>query len=60
MWKKGLTRMRMILDCRRSNVRFRTPPSVDVLTCEGMPRMEVEFGSDSLEALRIPVGSADV
>ena len=42
----------MILDCRRANVYFREPPSVELLTSEGLGRIEVvESGANDLGEL---------
>lgn len=41
VYKKGREKMRMILDCRRSNTHFLSPPGVDLLSSEGLSRIEV-------------------
>ena len=45
VWKKEkpgeLRKTRLILDCRRVNGRFRSPPSVELVTGEGFSRIEV-------------------
>ena len=60
VWKKGRERMRMILDCRRSNGRFVNPPGVDLLSSEGLSRIEVDSAQAVDVATRICLGSADV
>ena len=42
VWKKGREKMRLILDCRRSNQLFKDPPYVALLTAEGLGSIEVE------------------
>jgi len=65
VWKKGRQAMRLILDCRRTNRRFRAPPGVDLLTSEGLSRIEVEseagLQADEVERrLQVYLGTADV
>ena len=54
--------MRIIVDARRCNARFRTPPGVDLCSAEGLTRVEVEAECDdpSLEDLALHLGVADV
>ena len=42
VWKKNRASMRMILDCRAANRRFCQPPGVDLLSGEGLGRIEME------------------
>ena len=42
VWKKQRTSMRMILDCRSTNRRLIQPPGVDLLSGEGLGRIEAE------------------
>lgn len=51
--------LRLILDCRRSNRRFRSPPGVELLTAEGWSRVEVELMSDGL-ADPLALGITDI
>ncbi|CAK0800111.1 unnamed protein product, partial [Prorocentrum cordatum] len=39
--KKDGARLRLIVDCRRSNALFRPPPGVDLLSGEGLGRIEM-------------------
>ena len=63
VWKKN-GKIRLILDCRRANILFLEPPGVDLVTSEGLSRIEVENengdDSDLMAALRVFLGSADV
>ena len=59
--------MRLIIDARASNALFADPPSVDLLTSEGLSRIEVDSSlsiSDSIqlaaEELGMAVGIGDV
>ena len=55
--------LRLILDCRAGNRFFVDPPSVDLITSEGLSRIEVKCkgGLDDLWLpLRAHLGSADV
>eukprot|EP00959_Pyramimonas_sp_CCMP1952_P303752 6356503-Pyramimonas_sp.AAC.1 len=45
-WKKGRERQRLILDARRSNQWFGRPPSVDLITAEGLSSIEFDVGPD--------------
>eukprot|EP00959_Pyramimonas_sp_CCMP1952_P290174 6069266-Pyramimonas_sp.AAC.1 len=49
--------MRMVLDCRRSNQRFVAPPGVELLSTEGLGRIECE--AEQADALPIFLGTAD-
>ena len=56
---------RLIIDARRVNRLFLPPPGVDLLTGEGLSRMEIEIEDDvsmhvTLGGLRINLGVADV
>lgn len=57
VYKQGRQRMRMILDCRRSNTHFVSPPGVDLLSSEGLSRIEVRDPAAGAEAA---VAMADV
>ena len=50
--------MRMVLDCRRSNQRFVSPPGVELLSTEGLGRIEFDEASDDLPPIFL--GKADV
>eukprot|EP00973_Karenia_brevis_P054433 7564454-Karenia_brevis.AAC.1 len=41
--RKKDERLRMIIDCRRANARFKAPDNVDMCTAEGLARLEVEI-----------------
>ncbi|CAK0908464.1 unnamed protein product, partial [Prorocentrum cordatum] len=58
VWKKERASMWMALDCRRSNQRFVTPPGVELLSTEGLGRIECE--AEQADALPIFLGKADV
>ncbi|CAK0824653.1 unnamed protein product, partial [Prorocentrum cordatum] len=45
--KKDGARLRFIVDCRRSNALFRPPPGVDLLSGEGLGRVEMPIMGDS-------------
>ena len=68
VWKKDRHKMRMILDCRRSNARFVAPPHVSLVTAEGLGNLEVDAGeaetlaaeSMELDGVALSVGIADV
>ena len=70
VWKVKGKSQRLIVDARRANARFRTPPGVDLMSSESMARMEVEFTEEQLgsraaycaavEEARLYVGTADV
>ncbi|CAK0872205.1 unnamed protein product, partial [Prorocentrum cordatum] len=69
-WKTGRERQRLTLDARRSNQRFRRPPSVDLISAEGLSSIEFDVGrgeepDDELatslaERLSVTAGVADV
>eukprot|EP00959_Pyramimonas_sp_CCMP1952_P322662 6752091-Pyramimonas_sp.AAC.1 len=42
--KKGRERQRLILDARRSNQRFKRPPSVDLITADGAQQQRYRCG----------------
>ncbi|CAK0898545.1 unnamed protein product, partial [Prorocentrum cordatum] len=58
VWGKERASMGMAIDCRRSNQRFVTPPGVDLLSTEGLGRIECE--AEKADALPIFLGKADV
>ncbi|CAK0906248.1 unnamed protein product, partial [Prorocentrum cordatum] len=59
--KKDGERLRLIVDCRRSNALFRPPPGVDLLSGEGLGRIEVPvFKEGDLSELRVVLGVGDV
>ena len=70
VWKKGRLKMRLILDGRRPNRRFRRPPKARLCTSEGLAEIEVELPADVdplspegvalLRALGLGLGVADV
>ncbi|CAK0860615.1 unnamed protein product [Prorocentrum cordatum] len=70
VWKDGRRRLRLIVDARRANAHFRDPPGVELLSSEGLARIEVQMpdaGLSSYEDLRaalqaqqVYIGMADV
>ncbi|CAK0795767.1 unnamed protein product, partial [Prorocentrum cordatum] len=70
VWKDGRRRLRLIVDARRTNAHFRDPPGVELLSSEGLARIEVQMpdsGFSSYEDLRaashaqqVYIGMADV
>ena len=55
--------LRLIIDARRANARFRTPPGVALCTSEGLSRIEVDSPNnfeDDPEGLAVFLGVADV
>ena len=38
--------MRLIIDARRSNLHFNPPPNVELLTAEGLSKIEVELPAE--------------
>ena len=70
VWKKGRERLRLILDARRSNQWFRRPPSVDLISAEGLSSIELdvdpgeELDDETVaelgKALSVTAGVADV
>ena len=40
--KKDTGRLRLIVDARRSNLHFCSPPGVDLVTAEGLAKLEVD------------------
>ena len=62
VWKKN-GKIRLILDCRASNQYFKDPPSVDLLTSEGLSNIELNQNSADFEPdehVQIDIGVADV
>ncbi|CAK0824647.1 unnamed protein product, partial [Prorocentrum cordatum] len=57
-WKKERASTRMVLDCRRSNQRFVTPPGVELLPTEGLGRIECDAEQTSTSPIFL--GKADV
>ena len=70
VWKSNKQAIRLIIDARRSNRRFRVPPGVSLCTAEGFSRIELELPAgvdpNSEEGIKmvndtvIHVGLADV
>ncbi|CAK0901058.1 unnamed protein product, partial [Prorocentrum cordatum] len=70
VWEDGRRRLRLIVDARRANAHFRDPPGVELLSSEGLARIEVQMpdaGFSSYEDLRaalqgqqVYIGMADV
>ena len=68
--KNGKTKVRLVIDARRSNCLFASPPSVDLLTGEGLAGIEVELppgveigsqeAEDILQAVLVSLGVSDV
>ena len=68
--KKGKTKVRLVIDARRSNVHFASPPSVDLLTGEGLAGIEIELPAELdphsdaaaslLEKVKVSLGVSDV
>jgi len=70
--KKGM--LRMIVDCRRANLRFRSPPKVSLCTSETFGRLEIEMddapfddrdlldvaGDPARSSLQVHMGKVDV
>ena len=62
--------MRLVIDARRSNCHFASPPSVDLSTGEGLACIEVELppdveigsqeAEDILQGVRVSLGVSDV
>jgi hypothetical protein len=57
---KKCGKLRLILDCRRANMKFLEPPTVELVTGEGLSQIEVDMGSGDLEGLKLALGVADV
>ena len=57
--RKKCGKLRLILDARRTNRRFAPPPRVDLLTAEGLGRIEVELPDDQ-DFSSLYCGTADV
>eukprot|EP00438_Fugacium_kawagutii_P016537 Skav227298 [mRNA] locus=scaffold2645:95140:99516:- [translate_table: standard] len=66
VWKSSRTKLRMITDARRANACFHDPPGVNLMTGEGIGRIEVELEGatwmteEVADALSIFVGLSDV
>ncbi|CAK0831182.1 unnamed protein product [Prorocentrum cordatum] len=70
VWKDGRRRLRLIVDARRANAHFRDPPGVELLSSEGLARIEVHMPDTgfssyedlraALEAQQVYIGMADV
>lgn len=66
VWKSSKTKLRMITDARRANACFHDPPGVNLMTGEGIGRIEVELDGatwmteEVADALRVFVGLSDV
>ena len=60
VWKKGREKQRLILDARRSNQWFRRPPSVDLISAEGLSGIELDMDpAESLDdELLVSLGEA--
>ena len=59
--KKKENRLRLIVDCREANALFAPPPPVELLSGDGLSRIEVDFsGLVRGESLRLHYGCADV
>ena len=68
--KKGKSKVRLVIDARRSNVHFASPPSVDLLTGEGLAGIEIELPAgveanlpdceSMLQSVRVSLGVSDV
>ena len=64
-WQRKNGTQRLILDARPANRLFTPPPGVDLLTGEGLARLEVELEDDDclntvLHQMRLALGVADV
>ena len=59
VWKKGRKKMRMILDCRRSNLWLKRPPHVQFVTGEWLASLGVETDETGAGA-GLWLGQADV
>ena len=46
VWKKGRLKMRVILDARRTNRRFKPSPPVSLLTAEGFASIGIDCDLD--------------
>ena len=68
--KAAKTKVRMILDARRVNQRFRVPPGVALCSSESLSRVEIELpdgvewdsteGQTILSGLEVVLGNGDV
>jgi hypothetical protein len=63
-FKKKHNKLRMILDCRATNLLFKTPPATNLVTGEGLGKIEVNIGDANDAAwasqLKSDFGVADV
>eukprot|EP00973_Karenia_brevis_P010547 1430441-Karenia_brevis.AAC.1 len=57
--KEFVGRQRMIIDCRKTNLRFRKPNGVELCSAEGLSRMEISLDDPPAEGL-VSMGVADV
>lgn len=46
VWKSNRTKLRLISDARRSNAHFVEPPGVQLVTAEGLGKIEIELEGD--------------
>ena len=66
VWKSNRTKLRMITDARQSNSCFNDPPGVNLMTGEGLGKIEVVFDDgampdhEMLDALTVFIGLSDV
>ena len=62
--KKDSGRLRLIVDARRSNLHFCSPPGVDLVTAEGLAKLEVDRGTyerlSQDRDVRFCLGTSDV
>ena len=60
--KKKDNSLRLIIDARRSNLHFASPPGVSLVTAEGLSRLEVEPNDDAGPAgpMRFTLGTSDI
>eukprot|EP00959_Pyramimonas_sp_CCMP1952_P354344 7423212-Pyramimonas_sp.AAC.1 len=60
VWKSNRTRLRLIIDARRSNCWFRVPPGVRSCTSGAFANVEIGDGVlAGLEGIRLHLGMAD-
>ena len=66
VWKSSRTKLRLITDARCSNQKFLEAPGVNLMTSEGMGRIELEIDEDlagdgnALDGVSIHLGLSDV
>ena len=61
--KKGKNQHRLIIDARLSNLHFHSPPGVELLTAEGLSRLEVTVDTDLRDdddQIGLTLGTADI